>query len=168
MRLPRMTTRRWMALVAVVALGFGIFVSCVRWIQYPRIEVAIFNETPTPIYDLRVNFLYGVRTAEQLRPGGVAVTEIQSGGDGGIFFCYRDSGGICKNAEPLYEESGERGFLEVHVTNEGARLINGIYSGYGGIPFMGIRRVRPAGQMTLNYLGEAKLSGCPPDPPEPK
>ncbi len=48
-----------MVAVAVVAVVFGLFVSCVRWIQYPHINVTIVNESSTPIYDLRVGFMYG-------------------------------------------------------------------------------------------------------------
>jgi hypothetical protein len=45
--------------------------------------------------------MLGERTAERLGPGGVAVAEIQSGGDAGIFFSYRDSRGILRKAKPL-------------------------------------------------------------------
>jgi hypothetical protein len=150
MRLPRerFTTRRMMVAVAAVALVLGILVYCLRWLQYPHINVTIFNETSTPIFDVRVTFMLGERTAERLGPGGVAVAVIQSGGDAGIFFSYRDSGGIIRKAEPLYDESGNRGYLEIHVSNEGVRLVNGIYRG-DQIPILGIRRVRPTGQMTV-------------------
>ena len=145
----RFTVRRMMVGVAAVALVLGILVSCLRWVQYPHINVTIFNETSTSIGDVRLSFLYGERTAERLRPGGVAFTEIQSGGDAGIFFSYRDLGGIIRKAEPLYHESGVRGFLEIHVRNEGVRLTNGIDSFGGQIPLLGIRRVRPTGQMRV-------------------
>ena len=145
----RFGVRGLMLAVAAVALALGILVTSLTWLQYPHIDVTIFNETSTLICNVRISFLYGERTAEQLRPGGVAFTEIQSGGDAGIFFSYRDSGGILRDAEPLYYESGNCGFLEVHVTNEGARLVNGIYAGFGGIPLLGIRSVRPTGQMTV-------------------
>lgn len=151
MQLPRerFTIGRMMVVIAAAALVLVILVSCLRWLQYPHIDVTIFNETSTPIRDLRVSFLYGERTANELRPGGVAVTVIQSGGDGGILFSYCDSGGILRKAEPLYYESGVRGFLEIHVTNEGAWLANGIDSLGGEIPILGIRWVRPTGQMTV-------------------
>ena len=110
------------------------------------IKVTIFNKTSAPIYDLRVNFLYGERQAKRLVAGGVAFTEIQSGGDAGIFFSYRDSGESSRKAEPLYYgSSGNRGFLKVHSNAEGVRLINGIYWG-DQIPILGIRRVRPTGE----------------------
>jgi hypothetical protein len=144
----RFTIRWMMVAVAAVAVVLGLLVSCLRWIQYPHIKVTIFNKTSAPIYDLRVNFLYGERTAKRLSAGGVAFTEIQSGGDAGIFFSYRDSGGILRKAEPLYYESGNRGFLKIHINEEGVRLINGIYWG-DQIPILGIRRVRPTGEMIL-------------------
>jgi hypothetical protein len=103
----------------------------------------------TPIHDLHLHVSYydQVRTAEQLKAGGVAFTEIQAGADAGIFFSYRDSQGILRKAEPLYYESGNRGFLEVHVTDEGARLVNGIYAGieFGTFTI----RARPTGRKTV-------------------
>jgi len=151
MRLPRVwfTVRRMMVAVAGVAFMLGILVSCLRWLQYPHIDVTIFNETSAPISDVRLGFLYGERTAERLRPDGIAVTEIQSGGDAGIHFSYRESGGAFGKSEPLYYESGDSGFLEVHVTNQGVRLVNGIYPGVCVIPILGVRRVQPTGQMTV-------------------
>ena len=143
----RITIWRMMVAVAAVALVLGILVSCLRWVQYPHINVTIFNETSTSICDVRISFLYGERTAEQLRPGGVAFTEIQSGGDAGIFFSYRDSRGVLRRAEPLYYESGDRGFLEVHVTNERAQLVNGIYASGSSMAFTS--RVKPMAQMTV-------------------
>jgi hypothetical protein len=121
-----------MIVVAFAALAFAISTVCLRWLSYPHISLTIFNETSASISDVRVEFLYGERTAERLAPGGAAATEIQSGGNAGIFVSYRDSRGILKKAEPLYYESGNRGYLEVHVTNEGARFVNGIYAGLDG------------------------------------
>jgi hypothetical protein len=137
-----------MLTVVAAAIGLALIVRYVRWLQYPHIKVSIFNETPTPIGDLDLRFMYGERTAAQLRPGGAAVTEIQSGGDAGIYFSYQDAGGILQTATALYEESGNRGFLEIHVTGEGVRMRNGIHAGEE-IPILGIRRVAPAGEMTL-------------------
>jgi hypothetical protein len=150
MRLPRerFTIWRMMIAIAAVALVLGILVYCLRWLQYPHIDVTIFNETSTTIRDVRVIFMLGERTAERLGPGGIVVAEIQSGGDACIFFSYRDSGGILRKAEPICEESGNRGFLELHVTNEGVRLVNGIYWG-DAPPILGIRRVGPTGQMAV-------------------
>ena len=149
MELPRVrfTVRGMMVAVAALALAFSILVGFLRWFLYPRIIVTIVNETSAPIRDLRLTFLRGERTAELLGPGGVAVTEIESGGDAGIFFSYRDSRGTLREAEPLHHESGNRGFLEVHVTNEGTRLVNGIRA-TGEPPAWSIR-VKPTGPMTV-------------------
>ena len=144
-------TIRWMiVMVGAVAVGLGLLVACLRWAAYPHINVTVLNETSAPIYDLHlhVGFWYDEeRTAEQLRASGVAFTEIQSGGDAGIFFSYRDPKGVLRKAEPLYYESGNRGFLEVHVTDEGTRLVNGIYAGieFGAFTIP----ARPTGQMTV-------------------
>jgi hypothetical protein len=139
-----------MVMVGAVAVVLGLLLACLRWSVYPHINVTIFNETSTPIYDLHlhVSFWYDEeRTAKQLKAGGVAFTEIQSGGDAGIFFSYRDSEGVLRKAKPLYYESGNRGFLEVHITDEGARLVNGIYAGieFGGFTIP----ARPTGEMTV-------------------
>ncbi len=83
-----------------------------------------------------------------MNPGCVEYTEIQSGGDAGIFFSYQDSGGTLRKAEPLYYESGNRGFLKIHVNDEGVQLVDGIYAGIE-IPISGIRRVGPTGRMLL-------------------
>ena len=49
--------------------------------------------------------------------------------------------------EPVYYESGSRGFLEVHVTGEGPQLVNGIYAGFeAGVLTM---EVMPTGRMTV-------------------
>jgi hypothetical protein len=125
----RFTVRGIMLVVACVALILGIFMACVERVRYPHINVKILNESSTTISDVRVSFLYGERTAAQLRSGGVAFTEIQSGGDAGIFVSYRDSTGTLRKAEPVYEESGTRGFLEIHVNDEGTWLVKRIYDG---------------------------------------
>ncbi len=121
-----------MLAVACVALFLAILMPWLRWLRYPHVKVKIFNETPTALCDVQIKFLSGVRTAERIEPGGSAITDIQSGGDAGVFISYRDSSGILKNDEPLYysDEEGapDRGFLEVHVTKEGTRLVKGIYT----------------------------------------
>jgi hypothetical protein len=142
-------TIRWMIVaVAAVAVVLGLLVSCLRWIQYPHISVTILNETSAPIYDLRLSFLCGERTARQVKSGGVASTEIQSGGEAGIFFSCRDSGGTIRKAEPVYYESGNRGSLKIQVYEEDIISINIIYFGEK-IPMLGIRRIRPTGPMTV-------------------
>ena len=82
----RFTVRGIMLVVACVALILGMFKACLEWLRNPHIDVTILNESSTAIRDLRVSFLYGERTADRLRSGGVAFTEIQSGGDAAIIF----------------------------------------------------------------------------------
>jgi hypothetical protein len=139
-----------MLAVAVVAFVVGFFVSCLRWLQYPHINVTIFNETSAPICDLHLSFFCGNRTADQLRPGGVAVAEIQSNPEAGIFLSYLDLWGDFRKAVPLlYGNAGDRGYLEVHVTNQGLQVVNGIYCSGGETPVLGICRVRPTGKMRV-------------------
>lgn len=147
MRLPGITVSHLMILVAAIGFGLGILAYGVRWMQYPHIDVRIVNETSSPIFDLQLGFMCGERTAKQLRPGGVGIAEIQSGGDAGIFFSYRDSEGILRKADPLYHESGVRGFLEIHVTKQGTRFVNGIEPLDFSMPILGIRQVPPTGQI---------------------
>ena len=141
-----------MLAIAGIALVLAIFMAFLRWLRYPHVKVTISNETSTALRDVRIRFLYGERTAERIEPGGFAVTEIQSGGEAGVFLSYRDSSGILRKDEPLYysDERGapDRGFLEVHVTNEGTRLVKGIYTAVlFDIPLWTIH-VRPTGRMT--------------------
>jgi len=133
--------------VACASLLLGILMACLRWVRYPHINVTIFNETSTTICDLHLSSMYCERTAQRVKPGGVAITEIQSGGDGCIYFTYRDPTGILKKAEPVCYEAGNRGFLEVHVLNEGTRLVKDIYEGLD----VGVWdiRARPTGPMTV-------------------
>jgi hypothetical protein len=156
MRDPRVRfgVRRLIFAVAAVALALGILVPSLRWLQYPHITVTVFNETSAPISDLRITFLYGKRTAKQLGPGGVAVAEIQSGGESGVFFSYRDSSRIPRWDVPLhYSDSTaslDRGFLEAHVTNEEIRIVQHISNPTicELIPVRTIR-VNPTGEMTV-------------------
>lgn len=154
----RLLIWQMMVAAAAAALVLGTLVFCLRWLQYPHIDVRIVNETSTAICDLHVSFMHGERTAEELRPGAVAVAEIQSGGDAGIFFSYRDSGGILRKAEPLYHESGNRGRVEVHVTDDGAQVVDGIDWG-DQIPILGIRRVQPTGRMTVKSRRFTRRTG---------
>jgi hypothetical protein len=141
-------TLRWMTTaIASTAIVLGFTVVALRWYLYPHINFTVFNESSTPIYGLRVSFLVGERTAEELKPGRIATSEIQSGGDAGIFFSYQDSTGVIKKAEPIYYESGDRGFVEVHITNKTERLINGIYA-FDAPPFWRIQ-VAPTGKMVV-------------------
>jgi len=137
-----------MLVLAGVAVVLGIFVN---WLKHPRVKLTILNETGNAMGDGRISFLSGERTAERIEPGGFAVTEIESGGSAGDFISYRDSAGILRNDEPVYysEDMGslDRGFLEVHLTEKGTRLVKGIYTAID-IPILTIH-VQPTGQMTV-------------------
>jgi hypothetical protein len=140
--------REIMLILAGVALVLGIFVN---WLKYPRVKLTIFNETASAIRDVRVSFLSGERLAERIEPGGSAASEIESGGDAGVFISYRDAAGILIKDEPVYysEDAGslDRGFLEVHLTGTGTRLVKGIYTAID-IPMLTIH-VEPTGRMTV-------------------
>ena len=92
----RFTVRRMVVAVTAAAL----ILACLRWLLYPHVNVTIFDETPTAIRDVRIKFLYGERTAERIQPGGFAGTEIQSGGDAGVFISYLDSSGVLRTDIP--------------------------------------------------------------------
>ena len=136
--------------VVCVALVLAIFTMGLRWLRYPHVSVRVLNETSTPIYDVHIKFLFGERNCERIDPGGLADTEIQSGGSASVFLSYRDSEGIVREDE-LYNsgemDSLDRGLLEVHVTNEGIRLVNEIYTAVD-IPLLNIH-VNRMGQMTV-------------------
>jgi hypothetical protein len=152
----KVRVREMMLAVGCVALFLALFLRvlgpCLTWLWYPHVKVKIFNETSAALCDVRIKFMNGVRTAERIEPGSSAVTEIQSGGDAGVFMSYRDSSGVIKADEPLHysDENGtlDRGFLEVHVTKEGTRLVRGIYTAiWFDVP--GQVRVSRTGQLNL-------------------
>jgi hypothetical protein len=139
--------REIMLFLAGVALSLGILVN---WLKCPRVKLTIFNETGQAMRDVRISFMSGARTAERIEPGGFAVTEIETSGDAGVFMSYRDSDGILRMDEPVYysEDIGaERGFLEVHLSEKGARRVKGIYSAID-IPSLTVHP-EPTGQMTV-------------------
>jgi hypothetical protein len=144
----RFSVREVMLILAGVALILGIFVN---WLKYPRVKLTIFNETANTIREVRVSFLSGERTAERIDPGGYAVTEIESGGDAGVFLSYLDSAGNLTKDEPLYysADSGslDRGYLEVHVTRSGTRTVKSIYTAID-MPIFTVRVPRK-GRMTV-------------------
>ena len=150
MRSPRIrfTVRRMAVAVAAVALVFV----CLRWLLYPHVNVTIFNESSAAIRDVHLRFLYGERRTERIEPGRCATTEIQSGGDSGIFITYRDTNGSLRIDEPLYYSdstaSPDRGYLEVHITSEGMRIVKNIYN-FDLDPGSLVIRVRPTAQMTV-------------------
>jgi hypothetical protein len=136
---------------AGAALVLATLAACLRWLAYPHVKLTIINESAAAISDVRIDFLYGERTAERIEPGAGAVTEIQSGGDAGVYISYRDSGGALADCKPLYysPDAGgfDRGFLEVHITDEDTRVVNGTYQAID-IPIFTIR-VSPTGNLTV-------------------
>jgi hypothetical protein len=157
----RFTIRR----MAVAASAFALVLTCLGWLLYPHVNVTVFNESSTAISDVRLKFLYGERTADRIEPGGHAATEIHSGGEAGVFISYRDASGSLRRDEPLYYSdstaSPDRGYLEMHVTNEGTRLVKRIYDfDWFDIPGLTLR-VRPTGRMTVSRAGaERKTSSA--------
>ena len=150
-RSGRFKVRRIILIATLAALVLGIPISCFTWLAYPHVKLTIYNETPVAMCDVRISFLFGQRTAAEIRPGGSAVTEIQSGGSAKVSLSYRNPGGAQKKEEVLYY-SGEhgaedRGYLEVHVTGEGTKLVNRIYTAID-IPYL-TWRVWPKGRMTV-------------------
>jgi hypothetical protein len=141
-----------MAAFVPLALALAVFVSCLRWLQYPHIDVTIINETPHPVLDLHLTFAYGERTVERLEPRSVAVTEIQSYGEEDLSLSYRDSQGTLRQGVNLLSSGppGNRGSLEVHFTNDGVKVVNELYPCPGEIPILGVRRVAPTGYMKVN------------------
>jgi hypothetical protein len=135
-------------IVAGVTLVFGVFAS---WLKYPRIELTIFNESSAAISDVHVRFMNGERTAKRIERGGLAFTEIESGGTAGVDISYRHSGGILRKVEPVYQSgdrgSQDRGFLKVCITDEGTKLVKSIYDVID-IPILTIH-VAPNGEMTV-------------------
>lgn len=145
--LLRITLGQAMGAITITAIALACIVAGLRWYLCPHIRITVFNESSTPIYALRVGFMGGERSAEEVKPRSVAETVIQSGGDAGIYFSYRDSKGILKKVEPLYCESGNRGLVELHITNDGERLVNGIYA-FDTLSVWSVR-VRESGQMVV-------------------
>jgi hypothetical protein len=138
---------------AVAVATVALVLSCLRWLLYPHVNVTVFNETSTAIRDLRLGFSDGVRTAERIEPGGYATTEIQSGGESGVFLTYRDPRGSLRRDVPVYYSdstaSPDRGYVEIHLTNEGTRIVKRIYNfDWIDIKILTLR-VRPTGRMIV-------------------
>ena len=144
----RFTIRRMAVAVAAMALVLW----CLRWLLYPHIKVMVFNDSFAAILDVRLRFLYGERTAERIEPGGYAATEIQSGGESGVFISYRDQSGGLRTDEPLYYSestaSPDRGYLEVHISSERIGIVKSIYN-FDLDPVSPVIQVRPTAQMTV-------------------
>jgi hypothetical protein len=132
--------------MATIAIALAIR-SFFAWLAHPHIIVTVYNESSGDISNLRVAFPDGDRVAEYLAPGHTARAEIQFA-DEGIFFSYTDRGGIARSAEEVFDYMGNRGTLEYHVTNDGVRIVNGIYW-FDEIPILGVYRVAPKGRMVV-------------------
>jgi hypothetical protein len=122
-----------------------------RWLVHPHVKLTIINETSAAISHVRVTFLFGQRTAERIEPGGLATTEIESGGSAGIYLSYRDSKGIVRKNVRLYESgengSQDRGFFRVRVTDEGLKFRNGVFTAID-VPRLTVH-VDPSGRMLV-------------------
>ena len=147
----RLTLRRVMLAVAALALALGIFMAVARWFVYPHVKLTIVNESSAAICDVRIDFLYGERTAKRIEPGVVAESEIRSGGSAGVYISYRDARGIFRRNHCLYYSgehgSEDRGFLEVHIPDGGIRLVDGVYTAVD-FPIWTIR-VPPTGRLIV-------------------
>lgn len=150
MQAPRIqfTMRRMTVAVAAVAL---VLVG-LRWLLYPHIDVTVFNESSAAIRDVRLRFLYGECTADRIESGGYAAGPIQSGGESGVFLTYRDPDGVLRRDQPVHYSdstaSPDRGFLEIHVTNEGLRIVKNI-DNFDLDTVSPVIQVRPAAPMTV-------------------
>jgi hypothetical protein len=136
-------------IAAGVTLVFGVFVN---WLRYPRVTLTIYNESSAAISDVHISFMSGERTAERFERGGLAYTEIESGGSGEISISYRHSGGILRKDERVYQSrddtaSLDRGSLEVHITNQGIRVVKSLYNAID-IPIVTVP-ISPRGAMTV-------------------
>jgi hypothetical protein len=148
MRLPRVrfTVRRIIAVVAALGLTLGIIVNLVGWFLNPHITVTVFNETNDMLTEVVVAYQGGQRRAEQIMPGGSASSDIRSSGESGVTLSYRDSQGNLMVPESFaYIEPGYRGSFDIHVREEGIRLVDGIHA--DGYPGPWSVRLRPKDQM---------------------
>ena len=138
-----------MLIVAGVTLVFGVLVN---WLIHPRVTLTIYNDSSAAISDVHIRFMSGERTSERIGRGGFAYTEIESGGSGEVSISYRHSSGILRMDERVYQAgddttSLDRGFMEVHITDQGIRVVKSLYNAID-IPFVTIR-VSPRGAMTV-------------------
>ncbi len=146
-RWTRPTLRGHMIRVAIVAALLTVTITCLNWMRCPRIDVRIFNESSTPVYDLQLKSFYEERTARYLRPGGLARTVIQYG-ESNMFLSYRNSNGVSSRFGPFSEESGNRGRLEFHIIDSGVNVVCGIYH-FDAPPILGIRQLPATAQMAV-------------------
>jgi hypothetical protein len=152
----RLSVRALMVTVAVVAVTLGVLAAGFRWLLFPSISVRLLNDSKTPIHDVRLTFLRGERSVDRIMPGEVAMALIQSGGDAGIFLSYKDSDDKIREGKTWYE-SGNRGWLDVRVSDHGPRMMDGIYAGLD----LGVLSVRvpPTGRMSVRRALRSDRSG---------
>ena len=77
-------------------LVFGSPITCFIRLVYPYVTGTIFNETCAAIRDVRLDSLYGERTAERFEPGAFVVTEFQTFAGDTLSMSYRDTDGILR------------------------------------------------------------------------
>jgi hypothetical protein len=130
---------------AVAVLTFAIAIAFFIWLLYPHVNLTIFNESSAAVGDVRIDYFYGSRTAERIEPGGVALTVFQIYGGGTVSMSYRDSAGV-RRVGLLYGV-GEYSYMEVHLTNEGTRLVDRTYTAFD-VPAWTLP-TWPTGRMTV-------------------
>jgi hypothetical protein len=138
-----------MLIVAGVTVVFGVFAN---WLIHPRVTLTIYNESSAAISDVHIRFMSGERTAARIERGGFAYTEIESGGNGEVSISYRRSSGTLIKDEAVYQSgddtaSLDRGFIKVHITDRGIRVVKSLYNVID-IPLFTVR-VGPKGAMTV-------------------
>jgi hypothetical protein len=125
------SVRRLVLVTASMAVVCGILTPVFVRLVYPHVKLAIFNETSSAMRDVRIDMFYGNRTAERIEIGGFAVTDLQIVAGDTVSMSYRDSAGV-RREELLYRSdeysATPRGRLNVHVTAEGLKLVNRIYT----------------------------------------
>jgi hypothetical protein len=146
----------WWRVAAVTALAAGIAIllhlsaPCIVWLSYPKINVTVFNESTDEMHNVRIKFFCGERVLDCIPRGRRAVTEVQSAGESGVFLSYKGPSGTIKKDLPLHysDSSGpfDRGFVEVHITDEGTRIVKRIY--VDNLPWPS-SRIAPAAQMRI-------------------
>jgi hypothetical protein len=123
--------RRVVLAIASTTIALKIMITSLIWLIYPHVTLRIFNETPSAICGVFIDFFYGKRTAERIGPGDYADTEFQLFGGGTVSMSYQDSTGAQR--EELIYGCGEyspmpRGSMEVHVTAAGLSFVNRTYT----------------------------------------
>jgi hypothetical protein len=95
-----------------------------------RVGQLVLNESRGTMSAVRVSHVGGERRDDQIPPGHLARWELQSQGESDLTLSYRDSNGSLRRCGDLcYFENGYRGVFEIHVRDDGMRLVDGIYPG---------------------------------------